>query len=273
MKGSDKWGQQSGPRIEVVLAILVVITVAGVAFYYVETSGLTTGAQVGEIVTISTTGILCNSDSLPQAARVAQQDPRYANLTNGLCYNYVSASSQKAGGNQSLYFAYYDVTIAYPCGTSPLQVPADVIEVVVVVTASPQMVVSARHANSSGLGLARQDSCGPPSPVNVASVADVGSTIPAVPQLNVTLSIPPGGGSVAKLEAVLTLHGGSQIFRFAGVTSNSPLTAGVAVSSTEIILSNLSFNANEIYPMTISGTYSNGQAFSEQARIQIAAVP
>ena len=102
---------------------------------------------------------------------------------------------------------------------------------------------------------------------------DVESTIPAVPQLNVTLGVPPGEGPVASLKAVLTLDGGSQTFRFGGVTSASPLRALGSASSTEITLSNLSFNADEVYPMSISGTYENGQAFSYLVHVEIAQVP
>ncbi len=107
----------------------------------------------------------------------------------------------------------------------------------------------------------------------MASVSDVESTIPAVPQLNVTLTVPAGGSPVASLKAVLTLDGGSQTFLFRSVTSASPLKPPGSASSTEIVLSNLSFNADEVYPMAVSGTYQDGQAFSYLVHVEIAQVP
>jgi len=36
MKGSDKWGRGSGPRVDIVVGVLLAISVLGVAFYYLE---------------------------------------------------------------------------------------------------------------------------------------------------------------------------------------------------------------------------------------------
>ena len=52
--------------------------------------------QVGKVETISTTGVQCNSDSMPQVAQTAQQDPRFASLSDGLCYNYLSETPPQA---------------------------------------------------------------------------------------------------------------------------------------------------------------------------------
>lgn len=263
MKGSDKWGQGGGPkiRVEVVLALLVVVLVG--VFFYVEGDSQNSGVRVGGITTVSTTGVHCSDTSMPQAAQAVEQDPTFTGLSNGLCYNYLGES------RATMTFAYYNGTIVYPCGDAPLQSPAS--EVVVNVTGS-QSVLSARLLNSSQL--VHQDVlCGPSMPLDVASVTDVESTIPAVPQLNVTLSVPAGGRSVASLQALLTLDGGSQVFRFASVTSSSPLRSPGSISSTEIILSNLSFKADEVYPMAVSGTYADGQAFNYVVHIEIAQVP
>ncbi len=263
MKGSDKWGQGSGPRIELVLALLVVVSVAGVYLYFVESGGLSSGDQAGVITTVSTTGIACDSSSMPPTARQAAQDAAFTNLSNGLCYNYLGESSGV------MTFAYYNGTIAYPCGDAPLQPPAS--EILVNLTAA-QNVTSAQLLAPSQIAL-QGESCDPSIPVMVVSVQDVESTIPAVPQLNLTLAVPPGGRPVASLQAVLTLDGGSQKFKFGGVTSTDLLTSLKPASSTEIVLSNLSFNASEIFPMTISGTFGDGHAFSQQVHVQIAQVP
>jgi hypothetical protein len=263
MKGSDKWGQGSGPRFDLVLAALVLVSLVGVYFFYVEGSRLSSGEQGGAITTASTTGVKCDSDSMPQAAQRVQQDPAFTDLSNGLCYNYIGESSGL------LTFAYYNGTITYPCGDAPLQLPES--EILVNVTAgqdvaSAQLLSPPKNAFHSG-------SCDASMPIKVVSVQDVGSTIPAVPQLNVTLAVSSGGRAVANLQAVMTLDGGAQTFKFGRVTSATPLAATRSASSIEIVLTNLSFNADEVYPMTISGTFDNGETFSQQVHVQIAQVP
>ena len=263
MKGSDKWGQGSGPRVEIVLAALVLVSLVGVYFFYLETSGLNSGNQVGVIASVSTTGVACDSSNMPQAAQQAEQDPTFVSLSSGLCYNYVGESSGV------LTFAHYNGTITYPCGDNPLEPPES--EILVSINAA-QKLTSAKLIGPSEVA-PQNETCDVSSPVGVVSVQDVGSTIPAVPQLNLTLAVTPGGSPLASLRAVLTLYGGSQTFKFGSVTPSSPLTSGKSVSSTEIILSNLSFNANEVYPLTISGTFANGQGFSRQVHVQIAGIP
>src|SRR2546426_9458575 len=100
MKGSDKWGQGSGPRVEIVVAVLLAITLLGVAFYYFESSGLTSTGQGVGVATISTTGILCGSDAMPQAAQTAVRDPTFIGLSKGQCYNFLGQSIL-AGSNGS----------------------------------------------------------------------------------------------------------------------------------------------------------------------------
>jgi hypothetical protein len=264
MKGSDKWGQGGGPRIrvEVILAVLVAVSLVGV-YLYLQSTPLTSGTQVGKVTSISTTGIGCDDSSMPQAAQAVEQDTSFSNLSNGLCYNYLGESGDV------MTFASYNGTISYPCGDAPMQLPASVI--LVNVTAS-QSFLSAQMAGPSQLAYPHE-SCPPSLPLDVASVSDVESTIPAVPQLNVTLAVPAGGSPVASLKAVLTLDGGSQTFLFGSVTSGSPLKPPGSVSSTEIVLSSLSFNADEVYPMAVSGTYQDGQAFSYLVHVEIAQIP
>ena len=262
MKGSDKWGQGSGPRLEVVVAILVAISLLGVAFYYVESSGLTSSGQATGVSTVSTTGIPCASDSMPQSAQTAERDPSFAGLSNGRCYNFLGSNGS------TLTFAHYNGTIAYPCGTSPVQLPDSEIQVVI----SPRGgVVSSQLVAPSGPF--EPGPCDRSLPLKVVGVDDVESTIPAVPQLNLTLASAGGGLPVTALRAVLTLDGGSQSFQFRSVSSNSPLAPGGSISLTEIVLSGVSFNASEVYPMTISGSLDSGQNFSFVVHVQIAHAP
>jgi len=264
MKGSDRWGQGGGLRIrrEVVLAALVLATLAAV-YFYVEGRNLNSGVQVGAVATISTTGVRCDDSSMSQAAQAVEQDPKFSSLSDGLCYNFLGESQGV------MTFAHYNGTISYPCGDAPTQPPSS--EILVNVTSS-QSVLSARLLTSSQ-SASEQGACGTPLPLDVVSVADVGSTIPAVPQLNVTLSVPPGGSPVTSLKAILTLDGGSQMFTFGSVTQASPLKPSDWTSSTEIVLSNMSFDADHVYPMAISGAYANGQAFSYVVHVEIAQVP
>jgi hypothetical protein len=268
MKGSDKWGQGSGPRVDIVVAILLAISLLGVAFYYIESSGLTSSGQAAGVATISTTGIPCGSDSLPQAVQAAERDPIFTGLSNGRCYNFLEQSGS-AGSNGSMFvFVHYDGTITYPCGTSPEELPDSEIHVVVAPNGS---VVSAQLV--APFGFHQPAACDPSIPVKVVAVDDVESTIPAVPQLNLTLASAGGGRPVTSLQAVLTLSGGSQSFQFRSVSSSSPFASGRSVSVTEIVLSGVSFSSSEVYPMTISGTFDNGQSFSYVVHVQIAHVP
>jgi hypothetical protein len=268
MKGSDKWGQGSGPRVDIVVGVLLAISVLGVAFYYLETSGLTTRGQGGGVATISTTGISCGSDSLTQAVQSVERDASFTGLSGGRCYNFLGESGPSASNSSVLTFVHYDGTITYLCGTSAEQLPDSEIQVVV---KTGGVVVSAQLVAPSGSGQA--GACDPSIPIKVVGVDDVESTIPAVPQLNLTLASSGGGRPITGLHAVLTLDGGSQSFLFKSITRASPLAPGSFVSVIEIVLSGVSFGSSEVYPMTISGTLDNGQSFSYVAHVQISHAP
>ena len=80
------------------------------------------------------------------------------------------------------------------------------------------------------------------------------------------------GPNLDLLAAKLTLDGGAQTFQF-GVTPSSKLLPGQSASSTEIVLGNVPFSGDEVYPLAVSGTFDDGQAFSFQAHVQIEQVP
>jgi hypothetical protein len=265
MKGSDKWGTGSGgPRIELVIGALLVISVLGVYLVYSDERGLTAGAQSGTVATITTTGLGCDSDGLPGNAQQVEQDTAFTNLSDGTCYNYLGETSGV------MTFASYNGTIIYQCGDVPLQVPQSEIEVDI---AGAQNVTGARMVTAPVATGQASGPCDQPAPVDVVSVEDDESTIPAVPQLNITLAAPAGAQSITSLQAILTLDGGSQKFEFGGVSARAPLGPSMAASTTEIIDSNISFNQNEVYPMTVSGTFVGGQTFSFEAHVEIAQVP
>ncbi len=268
MKGSDKWSQGKGPRIEIVLGALVAISLVGVYVFYVVNGGSTSSGQQGNVLTISTTGVRCGSGAMPQMAIQVEQDPRFTALSGGLCYNY-NGQFPSGDGNVTLHFNHYNDTILYPCGTSPVEPVASRISAVV--EASSGRILSLRMDNQSALN--PQEPCGPNSrPVLVVSLQDVESTIPAVPQLNLTLAASKGATPITSLTASLTLDGGLQVFQF-GASPTTKLMPGQAISRTEIVPGTLSFRSDEIYPMTISGSLDDGQTFSYTVQVQVAGVP
>jgi hypothetical protein len=266
MPGNDKWRQNDGPaiRLEIILAVVVVVSLVGASLLYIENSRLSSGNQMGGVTSVSTTGVNCDSDAMPLTAQQVQNDSDFVALSGNVCYNYVGENA--SGDATVLYFDYYNGTIVYPCGSSPRELISSQIQAVV----SPSgEVTSVQMGNQSSLSVPPQ--CSPDAPlVGVASVESVGSLIPAVPQLNVTLVASPDALPVASLSAVLTLDGGSQQFQMVGPPST--LAPGKTVSKTEIV-SNITFNADELYPMRISGTFDNGQAFNYLVHVQIAQVP
>jgi hypothetical protein len=266
LKGSDKWGQGSGLRLrpELVLVVLIVMSLVGV-YYYLTTDQLTSQGQTSGAASISTTGINCNDGSMDAVAQRVESDPRFTSLSNGLCYNYMGQNA--SSGQSELTFDYYNGTITYPCGGEPLQPAASQIRVGLATNGS---IASIQLDNSSAIGVA--PSCpGAPLAVSVVSVTDVESTIPAVPQLNVTLVAGQGQQAIASLRATLVLDGGSQSFQF--VSPPATLAPGSAVSKTEIVLSGVSFSSSRVYPMTLSGAFEGGQAFSYVVHVEVANVP
>jgi hypothetical protein len=126
--------------------------VAGV-YFYVERNDLNSAVQVGAVATITTTGVQCNDSSMPQAAQAVEQDPKFADLSEGLCYNFLGESQGV------MTFANYNGTISYPCGDAPVQPSAS--EILANVTAA-QSVLSARLLSPSQL-VSPQRSCDSPA--------------------------------------------------------------------------------------------------------------
>jgi hypothetical protein len=266
MKGSDKWGPGGGPRVrtELIVALLVVATLIGVYVYYLESNALTSVGGAGGARSISTTGVGCDDSSMPPSAQAAEQDASFTSISDGLCYDYMGESV--LGGVTTLTFDYYNGTIAYPCGT----VAVDLVGSQILARVSASGAVTSVTEENSSLNDHGPCPATPPA-VEVVSVADVESTIPAVPQLNVTLRASPGASQITSLKAVLTLDGGSQQFQL--VSSPSTLAAGKVASKVEIVLEGVTFNSNENYPMAISGAFADGQTFSYEAYVQVAQVP
>jgi hypothetical protein len=203
-------------------------------------------------------------------ALAVEQDANFSALSTGLCYNYYGEAPTGGGSvTDTLLFNYYNGTIVYPCGTSPEELVSS--QISAVVDSSTGLILSLQMSNGSALN--PRVPCDPnSSPVSVVSVQDVESTIPAVPQLNLTLAANAGARPITKLVASLTLDGGKQVFQF-DVSQNARLLPGQASSKIEIVLATVSFNPDEEYPLTISGSFDSGQAFSYSETVQIASIP
>lgn len=263
MKGSENWGK--GPPLRMPMAAVIVVVLAvtavGVYYFYTQQSALVT-ESAGEVTTVTTTGIGCADAALPEGPDAIEGTPLFANLSAGLCYNYMGSTPSTAT------FAYYNGSVSYPCGDNPLQTPASQILIYLDGSGAPTSGELIPNPQSDVPG-----GCDPSLPLWVVTVSDVESTIPAVPQLNVTLAVPAGGQPVSGLRAVLTLDGGAQTFLFGGVTRANPLSPGSAASSTQIILTGLNFSSDKVYPMAVSGTLADGTPFSEHVHVQIENVP
>lgn len=270
-KRSNKSAEGRGLRARVLVVVLVGVMLVGVALFFVESNAPSSGGQPGLITTVSATGVSCDDPSMPQAAQQVERQAAFTDLSGGLCYDYLGLNATEVPGATVMSFAHYNGTLVYPCGVSPLEVPQSVIQYTV---NEGQAAGVLRMFNSSAIPkeFYPRGPCSPDEPVRVLSMTDVGSLIPAVPQLNLTVSSPAGPARVTSLAAVLTLNGGTQSFDFGGITPSRPLPQGVAVSAVEIV-SGLNFTADQVYPMTLKGTLSNGQTFSYLVQVQIADIP
>jgi hypothetical protein len=274
-RSNEEKGSGLGIRKQAVIAVLVCLALVVAALYLVEINQSSSsvqpeGVQPGEIVTVSTTGIDCNDSSMPQTAQDAEQEPAFTNLSAGLCYNYLGQNTTQVQGATVLSFGYYNGTISYPCGVSPLEVPQSVIQDTV---NDGQDMGKLQMLNSSEIfrEFYPQGNCPTSPPVEVVSVTDSKALIPAVPELNLTVSSPVGPTHVTSLTAILALDGGYQRFGFKGVTQADPLPQGVGVSAIEIV-TGLGFTGDQVFPMTLEGTLSNGQTFSYGVQVQITGV-
>jgi len=262
VRGSQWEGEGKGPGIgleRVLVVVGLIVAVSAVAAYFVEAQN-SHGGSGGEITTITTTGVGCGAGSIPQVATAAEGDPRFVALAGGHCYDYIGEDS--SGAAPVLTFNYYNGTIVYACGTTAYDVVAGRIEANLTSTGA----IGSVWAPTQGLNLPHD--CPGSGPVSVVSVDDVSSLIPAVPVLKITLQATPGQQAITVLRASLTLAGATESFVFVGPPDT--LTPGAEVSNSQITST---FSSGVLYPLTISGTFADGQAFTVQAYVQVAGTP
>lgn len=265
MRGSQWEGAGRGPGIGLEWVLVAVAALVSVSFLAVYFSGSgdkpPSLGQDLSVTSVTTTGVPCGDGSMPPLARQAMQDPRFQALSGGACYNYMGSAPSAEG--DVLTFYHYNGTIAYPCGTAARALVGGAIHA----------FVSNGTVSSVGAAAPQGDatSCSAAPPVAVVSVVDVGSLIPAVPQLNVTLQASPGSPAVTSLKASLVYQDGSQSFDFLG--RQATLSGGAEVSRTQIISTNFAIAAGDLYPLTIWGAFADGRTFAYVAYVQVAGAP
>jgi len=200
-----------------------------------------------------------------------EQNPVFAALKGGLCYSYTGNSygTSAAGNITAFFFDEYNGTIYYPCGTFPAKL----------VVSQMEADVKYNGNETDGITYVGQEndqrnlnmwSCPEISlPVQPLSVNLVPPFTPAGPTIEVTLSSSLGQMPITNLTAVLSLTGKNQTFEFSNVSASSPLLAGSSASQTETIVGPVSIDTNSTYPMTIEGSFQDGQAFSLQVSVQV----
>jgi hypothetical protein len=267
---SNRSTEGRGLGVRLVVIALVGILLVGTVLFFVESNASGSSGPPGQITTVSTTGVSCNDPSMPEAAQQLEQEAAFESLSDGLCFNYLGQNFTAAPGATVLTFARYNDTLVYPCGVSPVDVPQSVIQYFV---SGPQKTGALRALNSSAISeeFGLRGPCAAGAPVRVVSITDVGSLVPAVPELNLTVSSFSGPARVTALAALLKLNGGTQRFGF-GVAPSKPLAQG-AEASEAVIVTGLNFTAHQVYPMTLEGMLSDGQAFDYVVTVQIADIP
>jgi hypothetical protein len=106
-------------------------------------------------------------------------------------------------------------------------------------------------------------------PAGVVSAELVVVTIPAVPQLNLTLSTAGASQPITDLTAVVISPDYNQTVDFARVTSATPAPPGSIIFQVELLTGQTTLVTGGVYNMPIQGTYSNGQDFSYVVRVAL----
>jgi hypothetical protein len=268
-KGYQGAAPQKKSRRTTIFAVLVVVIIALILFYaVVEVNPLDSG-QHGQATYLSAPGTACTDPALPANIAKIEQSAAFINASGGSCYSYVSGQAGNSFGdtNETLVFNLYNGTVIYPCGTFPAEQITSQIEV----TPSPAYAVESIHVNTDTSTLNDIYSCGPTPPgAGVVSVEYIEVTIPAIPEVNVTLYSPQGGQPVTSLSAVITLAGSNYTVAFGEVTQSSPLLPGHTASAIQVVGTQAIANTTQLDPMKITGGFLDGQTFSYQVQVVVA---
>jgi hypothetical protein len=266
-------GARGGKRRNVaVFAVALVVVVAAAFGYLLYGSSPAPGTSTAYIGTVATSGFSCADPSLSATAVQVEADPKFTQLSDGLCYNFVGVNDTAAGtsGTTSVYtFDYYNGSVSYPCGTFPEALVGSQIQADVVTNGSLLSVRNASLMNGTST-LNSVAACGPKPPaVSVVSAQLVEVTIPAVLEVNLTLEARFAPAAVTELTAVIVVQGGNQTIAFTGVTPGRPLSPGQTASQISIITGPASFVAGGVYDMAIDGQLQGGQPFGYTVQIAL----
>jgi hypothetical protein len=213
------------------------------------------------------------STSYQLAVREIQQNLAFVALTNGLCYSFALSGNATYQGQSFTTFVFnqYNGTIIYPCGTFPAELTVSQIQVNAVLTGKTVDTITSMYLDNETAGLNVSGCTSYTPPVFVRSVMLVPRYTPAGPTIEVTLYVSHEQTPITNLTAVLSLTGKNQTFEFSGVSASSPLFQGQLASQTETVVGPVSVDTNATYPMTIEGSFQDGQTFSYQVTVQIQA--
>jgi hypothetical protein len=232
----------------------------------------------GQFITGGSAPTSCPTASWPsQISTVYQpsvqqigQDPAFLALTDGLCYSYVgnSYSTSPIGNVTAFFFDRYNGTIFYPCGTFPAKLVVSRIAVNAIFNADKIDGIT-EIVLENDLRDLNQYSCPGLPAVGVRSVTLLSPYTPSGPTIDVTLSASLEQTPITNLTAVLSLTGKNQTFEFSSVSASSLLLQGQSASQTETVVGPVSVDTNATYPMTIEGSFQDGQAFSYPVQVQV----
>jgi hypothetical protein len=255
----------------VVVALSAVVLVAAYSAYPIGTGG--PAASTTTIETVASPGIACTDPSLSPEVVQVEENPKFVELSDGLCYNFLGAGSGGTGGQgtttTAYTFDYYNGSVVYPCGNLPQELVVSQIEAQVVANGTQPIIQAAQLNNDSSSLNARSDCGGSPPAVSVVGAELVVVTIPAVLEVNLTLDARSAAQPITSLSVVIALPGADQIIVFDGVTSGTPLLPGLSVSQISIVSGTPTLVQGGVYGMTIEGQLQDGQPFNYAVQIAL----
>lgn len=213
--------------------------------------------------------------SFQPTVKEIEQNPAFLALTNGLCYSFQESGNATYLSQSFTTFVFnqYNGTIIYPCGTYPANLTVSQIQVNAVLNGTSVKDIMMIDLNNDTASL------------NIVSCP----ILPAVVVQSV-MWLPPsehpnyGGGAfevtleanyptpIINLTAVLSVAGNNVTLEFRSVNASNPLLPRHAASLVEGAFG-FGINSDSIYPMTIIGTFQNGQTFSVPVKVEVQAIP
>lgn len=214
------------------------------------------------------------STTYQPAVQQIEQDPAFIALMGGHCYSYGGNNSYGTAHGENLTsfsFSEYNGTISYPCGYFPAKLVVSQILVGTVYNADKIDAITAMSLENDLRSLDMYSCPYDDLPLWVHSVTIVPPYTLAGPTIQVTLYASGEQAPITNLTAVLSLTGENQTFEFSGVSASNPLLQGELASQTDAVVGPVSADTTATYPMTIEGSFQDGQAFTYAVTVQVQA--